>query len=108
VKPRRVVEDVLVPAQIVAPQPVTVSQRNCLECFGLSKGDYLRLAGRAAFPVKVVGKLRIARFADVEAYLTSGAASRSNAGPKPAAPAPRKRYDVDALLHDAGFRPRKA
>jgi hypothetical protein len=106
-KPRRVLEDVLVPAVIVAPPPATVSQRTCLEHFGIGKHDFLRMVARGAFVVKVEGQLRIARYADVEAYLTTGA--------KAAAPAPRKvagkppsdplaGMDIKGILHKAGFR----
>ena len=101
-KPRRVLEGVLVPATIVAPYPATVSQRNCLEWFGLTRADYLRLVGRGAFPVKREGKLRIARFVDVEAYLTNGAASHEPPPPKPRDPVAN--FDVAGALHKAGFR----
>lgn len=105
-KPRRVIEDVVVPAVIVAPYPLTVSQRNCLECFGLTRADYLRLVGRGAFSVKTEGKLRIALFEDVKAYLTTGASPRGG-GPKPPAKAKGDRladFDPEAALRKAGFR----
>jgi hypothetical protein len=54
---------------VVQRPPTTITQRNCLEVFGLSKEDYLRLAG-VAFPVRVIGKLRVARYEDVEAHLS--------------------------------------
>jgi len=105
---RRVVEDILVPAVIVAAPPATVSQRNCLECFGLSRADYLRLVAKGAFPVREEGKLRIAKYADVEAYLTTGSRRRPGPGPAGPSPAPKKRTidDVDVLgtLYKAGFR----
>ena len=104
-KARRVVEDVHVPVQIVAAPPATVTQRTCLDLFGLSKNDYLRLAG-TAFPVKMEGKLRVARYADVESYLTTGAAWRGGPRPKPTKPVdPVEAFDVDGALHKAGFRP---
>lgn len=111
VKPRRVLEDVAVPVQLVAPYPVTVTQRTCLEWFGLSKADYLRLVGRGAFPVKAEGQLRIARFVDVETfetYVTSGTTRRRARAIETREPAPAvdpvAAVDVDALLYKAGFR----
>jgi len=116
IKARRVLEEVLVPVQIVAAPPATVTQRTCLELFGLSKNDYLRLAG-AAFPVKAEGKLRIARYADVEGYLTSGATLRQRAiralPPRPVppskvtAPGSLVNFDPAVALLKAGFRPQK-
>jgi hypothetical protein len=55
--------------------------------------------------VKAEGQLRIARYADVEAYLTGGATARA----KPAAPRtgqkdPVEAFDTKAFLHKAGFR----
>jgi hypothetical protein len=72
-KPRRVIEDILVPLTIVAAPPMTITQRNCLEQCGLSKQDYLRLVAAGAFPVKKEGKLRVADYPDVHRYLTSEA-----------------------------------
>lgn len=51
-----------------APRPATVTQRSCMEHFGISKRDFLRMAGRR-FPVSKIGHLRIARYSDVEAAL---------------------------------------
>ncbi len=105
-KPRRVLEEVLVPLQIIAAPPATISQRTCLEHFGISRNDFLRMASRGAFPVKIDGQLRIARYTDVEAYLTGGAVARA----KPlAVPTPQKRdpveaFDATAFFHKAGYR----
>jgi hypothetical protein len=114
-KPRRVVEEVLVPATIFAAPPATVTQRTCLEHFGIAPSDYLRLAG-VAFPVKAEGKLRVARYADVERYLTEGATLRPKRVRAAAPPAePKKRGPLDAVeamdssvvLRRLGFRPRR-
>jgi len=106
-KPRRVLEDVIVPvpAVIVAPYPATVSQRTCLEHFGISKADFLRMASRGAFPVKAEGQLRIARYVDVEAYLTGGAEPRAKPIHRERKPAdPVKAFDAQAFFDKAGFR----
>lgn len=103
-KPRRVIEDVVVPAVIVAPYPATVTQRTCLEWFGIAKADYLRLVAKGAFPVKPEGQLRIARFEDVEAYLTAGTPKRAKAVPRGATVDPVEAFDSKAFLHKAGFR----
>ncbi len=103
-KPRRVVEDVVVPVQIVAPYPATVTQRTCLEWFGITKADYLRLVGRGAFPVKIEGQLRIARFEDVEDYLTAGTPKRAKSAPTETPVDPVKAFDRKAFLHKVGFR----
>jgi hypothetical protein len=109
-KPRRVLEDVLVPAVIVAPPPATVSQRTCLEHFGISKADYLRLVAKGAFPVRDEGQLRIAKYGDVEAYLTTGARARAVAVAPAPGPAksrdPLAAMDIKGILHKAGFRKR--
>jgi len=105
-KPRRVLEDVLVPAVIVAAPPSTVSQRTCLEHFGIAKADYLRMVSRGAFSVKREGQLRIARFADVEAYLTGGMAKPTKPAPPTPQPDPVQGFDTTAFLHKAGFRKR--
>ncbi len=113
---RAVVEEqIMIPvprsALMVAAPPATVTQRNCLAVFGLTPADYLRLAG-SAFPVKKEGKLRVAKFADVESYLTSGAVTRPprSTTPKPS-PVQLRPIDDDAELGDAlrklGFRPRR-
>lgn len=68
---RRVLEEVLIPATIVAAPPATVTQRNCLELFGLSKKDFLKAAG-VAFPVKRIGQLRVALFEHVDAWVEHG------------------------------------
>lgn len=52
--------------------PAFVTQRNCLETMGLSKYDFLRLAG-SAFPIRKEKQLRIARYEDVVAALQPGA-----------------------------------
>jgi hypothetical protein len=104
-KPRRVLEDVLVPAVIVAAPPATVSQRTCLEHFGIGKHDFLRMASRGAFAVKVEGQLRIAKYADVEAYLTGGANVRAKPIHRERKPADAvKAYDSQAFFDRAGFR----
>lgn len=103
-KPRRVLEDVAVPVQIVAPYPATVSQRSCFEWFGISKADYLRMCSRGAFPFRADGQLRIARFVDVEAYLTGGAAAKPARTPAPPVVDPVAAFDAKAFLHKAGFR----
>lgn len=54
----------------VAPRPATVSQRTCEQHFGLCPRLYLRMAKSGLFPSKVVGRLRIARYEDIEAALT--------------------------------------
>lgn len=102
---------------VVEPTPLTVTQRTCLKLFSLSKDDYLRLAGRA-FAVKKIGKLRIARYADVAAYLTSDQ-ERQTPVPAvrlvPAPPANRPQVtaqpppgvDYEGILRKAGFGPRK-
>lgn len=105
---RRVLEEALIPVQIVAPYPVTVTQRNCLELFGLSKDDYLKLVADGAFPVKVKGKLRVARFADVEADLTAGARSRpkrcrAKQAPQADAVDPVDELDSSVALRRVGF-----
>jgi len=99
-------------ALVVAAPPATITQRNCLEVFGLSRRDYLRLAG-TAFPVKEEGQLRVARFADVEAYLTSGATLRpkyQRRRPAPTTPPQNqgvtKELDYTGILRKAGFRPK--
>jgi len=111
---RRVLEDVLVPLTIVAPPPATVTQRTCLEHFGISPRDYLRFASESAFPVSDKGKLRVARYADVEHYLTDGArvkAKRAHAktpDPKPTTPVdPVEAMDPTVVLRRLGFRPRR-
>jgi hypothetical protein len=76
-KPRRVVEDVLVPMTIVAPPPATVTQRTCLEHFGITPRDYFRFIAEGAFPITEKGKLRIAEYGAVLRYLTDGAAQRT-------------------------------
>lgn len=114
-KAKRVVEEqIMVPvprsALMVAAPPATVTQRSCMAVFGITPSHYLRLAG-AAFPVKREGQLRVARYADVEAYLTSGAefVTKSGPTPKPAASAPKLRavsdVDVAEKLRKAGFAP---
>jgi hypothetical protein len=92
---------------IVAARPATVTQRTCLEHFGLSKRDYLRLVARGAFPVHAEGMLRIARYGDVERYLTESAAPRrrQRVDPKkPRASDPLAGFDAAAALRRAGFR----
>lgn len=116
---RRVIEEqVMIPvprsALMVAAPPATVTQKTSLTVFGLPPRNYLRLAASGAFPVKVEGKLRVARFADVENYLTTGAARRSPPLPGPANDGPPHRSPkppdgpppggVDAALRKAGFR----
>jgi hypothetical protein len=103
-KPRRVLEEALVPVQVVAPYPATITQRSCFEWFGISKADFLRLVSRGAFPFKAEGQLRIARFADVEAYLTAGTEKRSPAPRAEAEPDPVANFDRAKWLHSKGFR----
>jgi hypothetical protein len=111
---RRVVEEqIMVPvprsALMVAAPPSTVTQRNCFEVFGLKPADYLRLAGRA-FPVKKEGKLRVAKHADVETYLTSGASFVEKYHRRPPKVKVANEFDavdaldVHAVLRKAGFR----
>lgn len=110
-KAKRVVEEVvMIPVPraslMVAAPPATVTQRTCLAVFGLPPRHYLRLAACGAFAVKVEGKLRVARYADVEGYLTRGAVVRraprpANAGKAPAAPAPVPSGPTDAELRAA-------
>jgi len=111
---RRVIEDVLVPATIVAPLPATVTQRTCLEHFGITPRDYLRFIAEGAFPASVKGKLRVARYADVEGYLTEGAkvkpkrARAAPAEPKKKTPVdPVEAMDSTVVLRRLGFRPRR-
>lgn len=56
----------------VAPRPATVSQKTCEQHFGITKTVYLEMARAGRFPTTRVGKLRIARYEDVEAALTKG------------------------------------
>lgn len=116
---RRIIEEqVMVPVPrsmlTVAAPPATVTQRTSLAVFGVPPRKFLDLAGAGAFPVKVEGKLRVARFADVEAYLTSGSTLRgppppprpANATGKAAASAPGKGDQPgggDAALRKMGF-----
>lgn len=99
-KGRRIVEEqVMVPVPrallTVAAPPATVTQKTSLLVFGLPPRKYLELAASGNFPVKVEGKLRVARYADVEAYLTAGAATRGTPAPpgraaaKPPPPEPQ-------------------
>jgi hypothetical protein len=106
-----VLEEALVPVQVVAPYPVTVTQRNCFELFGLSRADYLKLVAAGAFPVRAVKQLRIASFDDVKAYLTRGAEPRPRARRREKEPEGRREtgdpiadLDLDAALKKAGFR----
>lgn len=120
---RRVVveETIMVPvpraALTVAAPPSTVSQRTSLAVFGLPPKHFLRLAHDGAFAVKIVGKLRVAKYADVEAYLTSGAMVRRRAKGASPAPAsagqtpnrtptqsPRDPTILDAALRRMGYR----
>lgn len=93
---------------VVAAPPATVTQRNCLEEFGISHDDYLKMAGRK-FPVTKHGKLRVARYADVEAALTSGLETRSRRrpAPEPEAEPSVKTLDLVPALLSLGFKPRK-
>jgi len=75
VEVRRSEEIALIPVPtslLVKAPPAFITQRNCFETVGISKDDFLRLAG-VAFPVKKEGKLRIARYQDVVEYLQPGA-----------------------------------
>ena len=56
----------------VAPRPATVSQRTVELHFGIPSRTYLEMARAGRFPTTRVGKLRIARYEDVEAALTKG------------------------------------
>jgi hypothetical protein len=118
VKPRRVLEDVLIPLTIVAAPPMTITQRNCFEMCGLTKEDYLRLVAAGAFPVKEEGKLRVASYADVERYLTSGATERTEkprrahrrtdrtpttAPPSPKKTAPKTEAEIKSALDGFDF-----
>jgi hypothetical protein len=112
---RRVVEDVLVPMSIVAPPPATVTQRTCLEHFGIARRDFLKFAAEGAFPVSVKGKLRIARYGDVESFLMNGATTRATPRRKhqkkdaPSTLEPSDSiagFDAAAALRKAGFRTR--
>jgi hypothetical protein len=81
--------------------PVTITQRNCMAVFGLSKRDYLRMAGKL-FPVTRRGQLRIAKYEDVQRALCAPDA--------PASPEQAKHqekqvpFDPEAALRKAGFR----
>lgn len=94
---------------VIAPLPATVTQKNCFGCFGISPDDFLRMAGRD-FPILAKGKLRIARYADVEAALTRGAECvrrrKRTADPTPPAPTPDGDPDPSAILKRWGFRPK--
>jgi len=109
-KTRRIVEDIALPIEIVAPRPVTVTQRNCLDHFGISSSDFLRFVARGAFPVTEKGKLRVARYVDGERFLTEGAtlmgprASRSSQASAPKEVVPLENFDAAAALRKAGFR----
>lgn len=59
----------------VAPRPATVSQRTVELHFGIPKATYLDMARRGVFPTTRVGRLRIARYEDVEAAVVPGGAS---------------------------------
>ncbi len=94
---------------VFAPPPSTVTQRNCLACFGISKDDFLRMAG-SDFPITQKGKLRIAKYADVEAALTGGAKVKEKAPASPAAVDPMAAVDavdLGAALRKLGFQPKK-
>jgi hypothetical protein len=98
-KPRRVLEEVLVPMLIVAPLPATITQHNCGESFGITRDEYLRYIGEGAFPVKEIGKLRVARYADVERYLTEKAEAKRRRRP----PSKEKKQAPDPTSLIAGF-----
>jgi len=106
---RRVLEEVLVPATIVAPLPATVTQRTCLEHFGIAPADFLRFAADGAFAVTERGKLRVARYADVEAYLTEGArvrakrVSHARKEPEPPPVDPVDALDAATVLRKLGL-----
>jgi len=111
---RRVVEEVLVPMTIVAAPPATVTQRNCLEHFGIAPRDFLRFVAEGAFPVTIKGKLRVASYVDVLRYLTDDAKVRAKRArsapiePKKSAPVdPVDALDSEAALRKLGFRPRR-
>lgn len=113
-KRTRVVEEtVMVPVPraslTVAAPPATVTQKTSLAVFGIPPRKYLELAACGAFPVKEEGKLRVARYADVERYLTTDAKVRraprpANEGPPPAPKqAEPSNADLDASLRKAGL-----
>lgn len=93
---------------VVAAPPATVTQRTCLSLFGISRDDFLKMAGRK-FPVTKHGKLRVARYVDVEAALTEGLETRSRR--RPAAPLPEeppvRSLDLVPALLSLGFQPKK-
>lgn len=96
---------------VVAAPPATVTQRTCLAHFGISKDDFLKMAGKL-FPVSRPtphSKLRIARYEDVAAALTSRLETKSRRRP-PAAPPeepPVKSLDLVPALLSLGFHPKK-
>lgn len=98
---------------VVSPPPATVTQRNCFEHFGISKDDYLKMAGKL-FPVSRPtphSKLRVARYADVEAALTEGLSTRSRRRSctpvEPPEEPPVKSLDLVPALLSLGFQPKK-
>lgn len=88
---------------LVAPPPATVTQRNCLDLFGVSRSDYMRMVAKKRFAVRKEGQLRIARYEDVEAYLAGPRVRRKNEEISSAAP---RQLDPVAFLVKAGARPR--
>lgn len=54
----------------VAPRPATVTQRTCELHFGICSRLYLKMAKSGRFPTTLVGRLRVAKYEDVEAALT--------------------------------------
>ncbi len=86
---------------VVAPAPAMVSQKTSLESFGLPPKAYLALARTGAFPVAIVGKLRVASYEAVKGYLVTKAQQRPLAA---VVPVTAGNDELDGLLAHVGAR----
>lgn len=80
------------------PPPIAVSQRTSLQILGIPSRQYLELARAGAFPSARLGKLRIARVADVVAAIPM------TVTPPEKEPTPMPLDPVEAAMVAAGGR----
>ncbi len=64
---------------VVAPEPATVTQRTVEQHFGIPPRLYKRMVREGLFPVKRLGHLILAAYADVKRAVTEGATSQARA-----------------------------
>ncbi len=79
----------IIPAPRTPSVPVTITQDNCLEVFGVKPETFLAFARANRFPNEKRGRLRVANYDDVKAFLTR----RPDLA--------KTKADIDAIDHEA-------